>query len=358
VSVGEILIGVLFGSSGLKKIPLGSPSLHLIANIGFAMVMMVAGSHIDMKAITRAPVMREALINQAAVIAVATPLAFLISYLTGFHFTWLYLVLLSSSSAALVLPIFAARSQTPNNDGISVLLTQVAIADLLSVIAVPLVLGSNHVFKIIIGSILVIIAAGFFSGVFGFAIKKGWVPKLREISKERHLGIELRISLIVLFLLAGLAQRFSTSVMVAGFAMGLALTVHGMPHRLARQIFAVSEGLFAPFFFVWLGAEIDVRAAFRSSHLILLSVTLFLAALACHAVATLMGQRFIFTVLAATQLGVPVAAVTIGQSVGLLTPGQAGAIMLAALATILTSVVVSVKIPIAKNEIPRTPRIL
>jgi len=47
--------------------------------------------------------------------------------------------------------------------------------------------------------------------------------------------------------------------MLAGFSFGLALAAVGPPRRLAHQLFAVTDGLFGPLFFVWLGASLNLR---------------------------------------------------------------------------------------------------
>jgi Kef-type K+ transport system membrane component KefB len=46
---------------------------------------------------------------------------------------------------------------------------------------------------------------------------------------------------------------------LAGFALGLVISATGEPRRLARQLFGITEGFFAPLFFVWLGASLQVR---------------------------------------------------------------------------------------------------
>jgi hypothetical protein len=58
-----------------------------------------------------------------------------------------------------------------------------------------------------------------------------------------------------------------------------------------------------------------------------------------HAAARLLGQPLPLALLAGAQLGVPVAAVTIGESARVLRPGEGGAILAAALAAVaITSV--------------------
>jgi Kef-type K+ transport system membrane component KefB len=338
IAVGEILIGVVFGQSGFKKVPLNNSALSLIADIGFALVMMVAGSHIDMTRFAKKAVLGTAVKRQILVFAVGIPLAYLTAQVTNVHQAAIFFVLITSSSAALIMPIFATRTVKANSNQIAgtptvtaqsnqiaVMLTQVAIADLLCVIALPLVMDGKHLPKILAGASIITVAAVIFGVLLHYGIQRGYIDKVRNVSKTNHFGLELRVSLILLLALAGIAKQFTISVMVAGFAIGLAL--------------AANEGLFAPFFFVWLGAKVDIRAAFNDRHLVLLAVLLGAAAILTHAANALAHQPLPLAITASAQLGVPVAAVTIGQTTGVFNAGQGGAIMLAALITIFATMI-------------------
>ncbi len=71
--------------------------------------------------------------------------------------------------------------------------------------------------------------------------------------------------------------------------------------------------------------------------MIALAGALALGTLVAHAAVVALRQPVSLAVLAAAQLGVPVAAVTIGTHAGLLGPAEGGAILAAALVTIGTT---------------------
>jgi Kef-type K+ transport system membrane component KefB len=166
------------------------------------------------------------------------------------------------------------------------------------------------------------------------ADRRGWRRRLHRYSHERRFALELRISLIVLFTLCALAIATHVSIMLAGFALGLVVAGIGTPRRLARQLFGITEGFFSPLFFVWLGASLQVRELGEHPGFILLGVGLGLGAVLAHSVGRLLGQPLTLAVLAAAQLGVPVAAATLGTEQHLLAPGEPSALMLGALITI------------------------
>jgi Kef-type K+ transport system membrane component KefB len=146
---------------------------------------------------------------------------------------------------------------------------------------------------------------------------------------------------MILFALAALAVRTHVSIMLAGFSFGVAMAAVGEPRRLARQLFALSDGFLGPLFFIWLGASLDLRALGRHPSFIVLGVLLGAAAVAAHGLMRLIGQPIRVGALAAAQLGVPVAAATVGAQLGLLEPGEAPALLLGALLTVAVAVVSS-----------------
>jgi Kef-type K+ transport system membrane component KefB len=124
----------------------------------------------------------------------------------------------------------------------------------------------------------------------------------------------------------------------------LAIAANGTPHRLAKQLFAVSEGFFAPVFFVLLGANIDVRATFADPGLIGLAVCLGLGAVLTHLILGFAGVPWTLAALSSAQIGVPAAAVSIGLANGSLSAGQAAAVMCGALITILVAAIAAARI--------------
>jgi Kef-type K+ transport system membrane component KefB len=127
--------------------------------------------------------------------------------------------------------------------------------------------------------------------------------------------------------------------MLAGFAFGVAVALVGEPRRLARQLFAVTEGFLAPLFFVWLGASLDLGELLRRPGFILLGLALGVGAVVVHVAMRLLGQPVSIGAMASAQLGVPVAAATVGAELHVLAPGEPAALILGALVTIAVTAV-------------------
>ena len=339
VVLGELVAGIALGRTGFDVLHAGNGTFTFLADIGFALIMFVAGSHVPVRDPNLRAGLRLGVLRAVAVGAVSVVLAIGIAHGFGTGHAALYAVLIASSSAALVLPI--VDSLGLHGDAVLQMLPQVAIADTVCIVALPLAIDPKHAGRAALGSLAVLACAAVLFVVLGYLERSGLRKRVHNISEDRKFALELRINLMILFALAALAVRTHVSIMLAGFSFGVAMAAVGEPRRLARQLFALSDGFLGPLFFIWLGASLDLRALGRHSSFIALGVLLGAAAVAAHGLMRLTGQPIRVGALAAAQLGVPVAAATVGAQLGLLEPGEAPALLLGALLTVAVAVVSS-----------------
>lgn len=337
IVLGELIAGVLSGPSGLDVLDASNDTFTFLASLGFALVMFVAGSHVPVRDASLRSTLGVAVARAAGVGVIAVGLALGISALFGVSHVALYSVLIASSSAALVLPI--RDSLQLEGPAVLAMLTQVAVADTACIVALPLAIDPAHAGRAAIGAITVAAAAGVLFFLLREAERRRWRRRVHKLSEARKFALELRINLFILFALAALAVRSHVSVMLAGFAFGLVVSGIGEPRRLARQLFALADGFLSPLFFVWLGASIDLRALSHHVSFVGLGAALGFAAVAAHGILRLFGQPISLGMLAAAQLGVPIAAATIGVQLHVLRPGEPAAILLGALVTIVMAIV-------------------
>ncbi|WP_405178851.1 cation:proton antiporter [Nocardia sp. NBC_01377] len=332
VILGELAAGITFGATGFGVLDSSDPIFSFLADMGFAVVMFVAGTHVPV----RDPRVRSAI----GIGAVRAAIVGLLSAAAGFGIAELsdtgngaiYAVLLASSSAALVLPIIDAARAT--GSAVLALTAQVAIADTACVVALPLVIDPGNAGRAAVGAVAVAACAFVMFLVLRRLEAAGTRRRVHRLSEDRGFAIELRVSLVLLFALCAVATQTHVSIMLAGFAVGLAVAGVGEPRRVARQLFAINDGFLAPMFFVWLGARLNLREFAERPSLIGLGIVLGAGAVAVHLVNRFTGQPARFAALSAAQIGVPVAAVTVGGQLHVLVPGESSAIMLGALVTV------------------------
>jgi Kef-type K+ transport system membrane component KefB len=334
--LGELLAGIVIGRSGFALVDPTDPTFVLLADIGFALMMFVAGTHVPVRDTNiRSALGRGSLrAGVAALLAAAVGIA--ISVVFGTAHALLYVVLLASSSAALVLPV--VESLHLGGAHVLAMTAQVAVADLACIVALPLAVDPPNAGRAALGALAVAACSTALYFVLRPLEESGVRRRLHRLSEDRKFALELRIQLTILFALAGLAVFSHVSVMLAGFSFGLVVAAVGEPRRLAHQLFALSEGFLGPVFFVWLGASLSMSELSTHPAMILLGLCLGGGAILVHAVLRVLGLPLSLGVLSAAQLGVPVAAASIGTQLGLLLPGEPSALILGALVTIAASV--------------------
>lgn len=332
VIVGELAAGIVVGRTGFGIIDAGNPTFMHLADIGFALVMFIVGTHVPVRDQSLRGDIPRALLRAIVVGAFAAVFGAVVAHLFGTGHAPLYAVLMASSSAALALPII--QSLGLSGPPVLAVTAQIAIADAASIVLLPLAIDPAGAPRAAMGALAIAACAVLLYVFLRYEARRGWLKRLHRYSQLRNLALELRISLIVLFGLAALAKSTHVSIMLAGFALGLCLSAVGEPRRLARQLFGITEGFFAPLFFVWLGASLQVRELGEHPGLIGLGVALGGGAVLAHLSGRLFGQPLSLGVLAAAQLGVPVAAATLGTQQHLLSPGEPSALILGALLTV------------------------
>jgi Kef-type K+ transport system membrane component KefB len=107
---------------------------------------------------------------------------------------------------------------------------------------------------------------------------------------------------------------------------------------VAKQLFAVTEGFLGPLFFVWLGATLQLHDLVDHPSMIVLGFCLGAGAALAHLAAVVLHQPAPYAMMAAAQLGVPVAAATVGEQLRLLAPGEGAALVLGALVVLAVTV--------------------
>jgi Kef-type K+ transport system membrane component KefB len=337
VIVGELLAGLVVGDTGFRWVDPTDPTTAFLAAIGFAMLMFAAGMNV--------PVREPRLVAQLGRGAVAAGIAgmlavvggVVIARLAGVSHAGIYIVVLASGSAAVLVPSLEEAGLLKRSESL-VVAAQVAIADVAAIVLVPLVLRPSRATHALLGAVAVSTCA---LGLF-FVVRalRGSVRvrRVRQLSKRRDWALDLRLALLILFGLSWLATRVGTSVLIAGFAVGLVVAATGGPKRLSRQVTGVAQGFFVPLFFVVLGARIDVRALGTSGVLVEIAVLLVVFNVVLSLVAAYLTRQSTKAGLAATvTLGVPAAVVTLGLQQGVISPGIGAAILVAALVSIATS---------------------
>jgi Kef-type K+ transport system membrane component KefB len=333
VVIGEIAAGVIVGKTGLEIVDPGEPTIAFLGEVGFAMLMLTVGMHLPLRDPRLASSLRDGALLAAIVGVLAVPAGFAAAAIAGTSHAAVYAVVLASGSAAVLLP--ALQETKAEGPDVLAVMAQVTIADVVTILSVPIVLQPQRTLHVLIGSVLVAVAVAALYGVGRLLADRRWVEHVRRMSKQRHWALDLRLSLLVLFLLAWIAQKSGTSVLIAGFGAGVTVALIGGPKRLSTQMRGVADGFFIPLYFVVLGATLDLSGLVNDPAMIALTGALAALNIAIHLAAVSVVRRPPSAGLTATaQLGVPAAVASLGLSEGVLSGPVATAIVAAAVVSL------------------------
>jgi Kef-type K+ transport system membrane component KefB len=347
VLVGELAAGALIGRTGFRILDPAAAPMPALYAIGFAMLMLSVGTQVDLSSAQ----LRQSLSRGGLALLVSLAASLLlgqaISLTLGIDHALLFGILLAGISAAVVFPCIEERALS--GSAIAFLTAWVVLADGFTVLLMPLTLiGPGHLLLALAGDALIIAAGAGILWLSHRAIRHEAVGSaLREgfrQSRQRGWALQLRLSILILLVLAAIAEGTGASVLVAGFVAGVVLAQLGQPERLVVQLSGVANGFFVPAFFVLLGATLDLRQLVTDPVAIALGVLLAVGSVTVHLLgAAVAGQdrRFTIGLLASAQLGLPAAAAALGLSSHALSPALAAALVLGGCLTLIPTSVAS-----------------
>src|SRR6201991_3217828 len=190
VIIGELLAGLLVGRTGFGIVDHTDPTFTLLANIGFALVMFVVGTHVPVRDKTLRSQIPKALLRAVAVGAVAAVLGVVLAEVFGTGHAAVYAVLMASSSAALALPVIDSLGL----DGPPVLsvTAQIAIADATSIVLLPLVINPAQAPKAALGGLAIAGCAVVLYLLLRLVERRGWRKRFHHYSHDHEFALELR----------------------------------------------------------------------------------------------------------------------------------------------------------------------
>src|SRR5215469_6289648 len=337
VLVGELIAGAVIGRTGFGIVDPAAQPLPAFSTLGFAMLMLGAGTEVDLAS----PQLRQGIVRGGvalmAALAASIPAALLVANALRLGHVELFAVLLAGSSAAVAFPTIQERKLT--GPAIPLLVAWITLADGATALLLPLTLtGPAKIPPAIAGDAVIVVLSTVLILLGERLAGRLPIDEARRESMQRRWALQLRLSVLLLLVLAAIADRSGGSLLVAGFAAGIVLRRFGEPTRLALQLSGLADGFFVPAFFVLLGASLNLRSLAGDPRAIILAVTLAVAAVAIHLVAATVAtrkQRVPSGLLASAQLGLPAAAAALGLSTNALSPAIAAALVAGGCLTLL-----------------------
>jgi len=343
VVVLEILLGVLFGPSGLGIIH-PHDFLSSIADFGLAMLFFVAGSEIDFRAIAGRP-LRRSLLGWLISVVAAIGIGFL--HFEGWESAIVIGVCLSSTALGAVLPIMrdAGLLGTPFGTAVSAI---GAVGEFGPLVAISLFLGSRDLG----GSSVVLFAFVVIAGLLIWVstrIEHRGVHRLVAATLDTTGQFAVRLIILILAVLVALSMFLGLDMLLGAFAGGVLwrIVMARAPHHdrelVQSKVDGVAFGFLVPIFFIETGVGFDLVALVAQPWLFALVPVLLLALLVVRGLpaqlvaprGTGRADRARLGLYAATGLPIIVAATSIATDKGLLSSGLAAALVAAGMLSVL-----------------------
>ncbi|OFW81455.1 MAG: hypothetical protein A2201_07910 [Alicyclobacillus sp. RIFOXYA1_FULL_53_8] len=357
IVVGEILVGVVFGKSGLNIIQ-QSDWLQFLQFFGLAYLMFISGLEIDLKSLRPkkdedgdSHRFRRWWTNPPVFAVLTSTVTFVLAYLLS---AWLYqlgwiksplmlALIITTTSLTVVVPVLKEYDVLSHSFG-QLLLSAAVFADfatmLLISVAASLYKGG---FSPSVLLVLVLISVL----IFFYVVFRRFAGSLhlRNLAHgTAQLGIRASLALMIVFIV--LSQTLGVQVILGTFLAGIFVGLVNDRERsdIYHKLDAIGFGFLIPIFFIMIGVDFDIRSLIHDPRaLSLLPILLIATYLFKGLPALVLRLRYPWkdtlagSILLTTQMSVTVAAAAVGLKIGAISPGVDTAIVLVAMLTSIIS---------------------
>jgi Kef-type K+ transport system membrane component KefB len=341
----EIIAGIVIGPSILGWVEVDQ-SIEVIALIGLAFLLFLAGLEIEFPKL-RGQVLSLTLVGFVISFAIAIVVALLLKAGGLIETPLLVAIILCATSLGVLIPVLKDAGQISSTFG-QLVIAAGTIADFGAVILLSVFFsgeGGIGATLLLIGALVLLAGAIFFAvrGAERSSIIRADLLRLQDTTAQ----IRIRGAFVLLIGFAATAAQLGLETILGAFMAGAILSLldrdQAMTHPDFRgKLEAVGFGVFIPVFFVTSGIRFDLDALLASASNVIM-VPIFLAALVLvRGLPALTYRRLldarrtaIAGLLQATSLPFIVAAVAIGEELGLVSAAEGAALVGAGLLSVL-----------------------
>jgi Kef-type K+ transport system membrane component KefB len=354
--VGEVVVGIALGASGLGLIDPHGPELEFLFLFGLAFLLFIAGLEFDpsllrgtlsggVRGAAGTPLGR-ALLGMAIRLVVAFAITLALSLAGLLPAPTLVAFLISSTSLGIVLAVLTEHELLHGRYGQRLFLSA-AVADFATVLLLTIFFSADAQspgVRVALIVLLIALAMALFWGLRA-ASSQGAVGALVERLSDAPTELRIRGSFALLLAFVALAGEFGLEVILGAFIAGAIVSslAVGREHPLYHvKVDAIGYGFFIPVFFILTGARLDVPALLGAGDTLVLVPVLLLGVFLVKGVpALLYRDEFAWRDCAAAgalqsaQMTLTVAGVEIGRQLGLIDEALGAALICVALLSVL-----------------------
>jgi Kef-type K+ transport system membrane component KefB/Trk K+ transport system NAD-binding subunit len=359
IVVGEILAGIIIGRSGFGWVSSDDQILNFIADFGFVFLMFLSGMEIDFsnlgfisgkagkKASDRWGPLSIAAVSFALTLLSAGLMSLGLVRLGLARNLWLLVLILSTTSLGVVVPVLKERGIIGNQFGQTILFAAL-IADFITMFLITIlvaILSQGLTLNILLVGLLFV---AFFGALrFGrFFNRLSGARRTFEELSHATAQIKIRAAFALMLAFVVLSEFLGTEIILGAFLAGACVALLMTPddQQISTQLESIGYGFLIPVFFIKVGIDFNLSALFSSSRAMLLVPLLIVAAVAVKMLpALIFGLRYSLKeslsagALLSARLSLIIAAAAVGLRLNVITEATNAAILLVAILTVTLS---------------------
>lgn len=365
VVVGEIVVGILIGRSGLNLIPGHDPILEFLGEFGLVFLMFLAGLEIDFSNLGEiatgsnrqqrswGPLSLGAL-TFLLTLLLATGIGFALANTNLVRNPYMMALVLSTTSLGVVVPVLKEKGLSTGRFGQAILMAAL-IADFGTMLLITIlvaVLSQGFTFEVLLVGLLFV--AFFLLYQFGLFVNRiGAVQRLVEELSHTSSQFRVRAAFTILMIFVVLSQMLGAEIILGAFLAGaiVALLRSKEDSELAHKLEAIGFGFFIPLFFIRIGLDFNLGALATSPQALSIAPLLILAAIVVKFIPALL-FRLTFSwretlaagALLSARLSLVIAASAVGLRLGVISEAVNAAILLVAVITVTAAPLIFVRL--------------
>lgn len=367
VVVGEIIIGVIIGRSGLGLVH-GEFTLELLAEIGFAFLMFLSGLEIDFSTLLNpSSQSKKKGLGPIGIATFSFTITVFLALLASFFIVnqgmaqdpWIMALILSTTSLGIVVPVLKERQMTTGKFGQTVLLAAL-LADFLTMLLITIYVAGQSTglsLEILLIGVLFITALVIYR-VGSRSLRIPAVTRVIDQISGATSQFKVRTALALLMGFVVLAESVGVELILGAFLAGAVVSLLSRPEDqgLKQNLEAMGYGFFIPVFFIMVGVDFDLPVLLDDPNAVLLAPLLLLIAFFVKVAGSLV-FRLQFSwresigsgMLLSARLSLIIAAAAVGLRIGVISPATNSAIILiAALTATLSPMIFGIIFPPAE----------
>lgn len=357
IVVGEILMGMVIGKSGLNLVH-ESPSLAFLAEFGFAFLMFLSGLEVDFTVLMpkdRPSSLERRPISPVMLGSLIFVITFALSVALSFWFAAMGLVrtpilmglILSTTSLGIVVPVLKERRMVSSAYGQTILVSAL-VADFATLLLISMVVAIQQQ-GLTPDLLLVLVLIVVFFAVLRVARslqRIGAVGKVITELSSATAQIRVRGAFALIVLWVMLAETLGLEIILGAFLAGTLVSLLGGNRETAlrEKLEGIGFGFFIPIFFIMVGVRFDLRSLVNSPAALTLLPLLVVSAYIVKVIPALL-LRLLFSwrealsagLLLSSRLSLIIAASAIALELGTISEAVNSAVILVAIVTCTAS---------------------